>query len=367
MNDDRSRCFDAITGLLHKIEDPVHLSNVHDWMIGLTTGEPSSRKSEYLRLLEQTLKSGGGGGVCEPFVHAPPPNVAAAVAEGRTINGWLSAGGSGNGCDSDMDDYYNYDDDDHDKFDTADSGGSVCASAPCAPAPPATRPDLDALMARTDVRTASVQQLLADARAYTCDDGRLMAAAVDEELADFGTAAAAVFEERTQRLSDALAKEQAALLLRYRGNRQRVLCRAQILQDHVRELMPAFQYDDYVAEPDAYLRREVINRLNRNKEPGGAGPERDENEDAVRQKKSLCALNWLRSEVDRADCEYEVLSKRHDAIAAAIGAADEKRIANECHAADRKREMKCQLVELRKQSAKQIALIDSYVEKMSLM
>lgn len=371
-SDERSKCFDEITGLLHKIEDPVHLSNVHDWLIGLTTGEPSSCKSDYLRLLEQTLKSDGG--VREPFVHPPPPALVTnlngpcvrpplLLAKGRT-EGWLAAGGGGNecGCDSNSD---------TDDGTSCTDNGSECRSSftsECGPAAvaatPTARPDLVALLNRTDVQTATVQQLLADARVYTCDDGQLMIATVDEELGEFGTTAEAVFGERTQRLSDALAKEQATLLLRYRGNRQRVLSRAQILQDHVRELMPTFQYDDYAAEPDAYIRRMVANRVSKNKD-GGGGAERDENEDVVRQKKSLCALNWLRSEMERADCEYEVLSKRHDAIAAAIGAADEKRIANEYRAADHKRKAKCELIELRRQSAKQIAQIDRYVERMS--
>jgi len=86
----------------------------------------------------------------------------------------------------------------------------------------------------------------------------------------------------------------------------------------------------------------------------------------MQQKKLMCALQWLRSEVERADCENVTLVERYDAVVAAIVVASNKKIANECRAKARKLEVQNELSEVRKKSAKQEALIDCYIGKMSL-
>jgi len=172
-----------------------------------------------------------------------------------------------------------------------------------------------------------------------------------------------VFDERTQKLCDALAKEQVALMLRYRTNAQRMLTRAQILQDHVRELMPTFQYDEYLKHGDEH----VIKVLRAKTGAAGpdaedAAPDEDDLDDAaMQQKKMMCALQWLRSEMERADCENMRLVERYDAVV-----ASNKKIVNDCRAKARKFEVQTELTEVRKEAVKQEALIDCYIGKMSL-
>jgi len=122
-----------------------------------------------------------------------------------------------------------------------------------------------------------------------------------------------------------------------------------------------------------------VKKVLRAKKIGGgagnaAGPEPDaapeanvdDDDAAMQQKKLMCALQWLRSEVERADCENVTLVERYDAVVAAIVAASNKKIANECRAKARKLEVQTELSEVRKMSAKQEALIDCYIGKMSL-
>lgn len=383
------KCLDEITNLLYKIDDPVHLSNVHDWVIKLTTGEPSSCKTDYLRLLEYTLKSGEG--IREPFVRPPPdgplpdmnglvrrPKPSIVVNDGghqedgddhkRMVS--LAAGGSACG---------GYDDDDDDDDDCRSilipfGGSKVAGGRKTVRTPVAACPtELVDMLCGTDCESVSLKKFVADVAPFTCDDGELLSQVANELLSDFQYTAQIAFEDRTQKLGNALAKEQVALLLRFRTTGQRMLSRAQVLQDYVRELMPKFQYDDFIARPETYVKQELARNPGKpkcgsdddQKARGSPGPVREVMDPAVEQKTLLCTLNWLRCEVERAECENTKLSDRHDAVVAAIVVASKKKIDNECQFTADKYNAKCKLDELRKQSAKQVSLIDCYMEKMS--
>lgn len=363
---DRNKSINEITNLLHRIKDPKHLSNVHDWVIRLTTGEPSDCKTDYLRLLEYTLKSEDGT-VREPFSRPPPPDgqldrfglarkppSADEWCDTRAM-GSLAAGGC---CYGNM---------------TSDDWTMPMdhEQNPTIPAPS----ELVDLVKRMDCETASLQRFVIDASRYTCDKGRLMVHVVDNLLDGYRQIAESVFHERTRKLGDALAKEQVALLLRYRTNGQRMLSRAQIMLNHLRELAPTFRYDHYMAEPDDQIRLE-IEAMRSDRSASGEGQttnrvetaevDREDNDDAAQQKKLLCALNWLRSELERADCENTILIDRYDTVVAAIGVASKKKIANECRSKTEKHAVKSKLDELRAQSAKQMCLIDCLMEKIAI-
>lgn len=400
MTDSRhSKCIDEITNLLHKINDPVHLSNVHDWVIQLTTGEPNSWKTDYLRLLEYTLKSTDG--VQEPFRSPPPKNlfsdcnalagssrslvadaVTATSAHYKRISS-LAAGGesTSDGCFTDAsEDHVNA------------CMSSICRQQPNMPGTVSKNrseiephPELVNLLKRMDCESVSLQQFMGDVKRYTCDSGQLMFSVADELLGDFQKAAEVAYDDRTQKLGDALAKEQVTLLIRYRKNRNRMLSRAQILQDHLRELMPSFQYEKYRVDPDRHIRTNILKKIavvnktvndgldvvKNNDDGGDAGNDSPSSDDRMNammmhQKKMTCALNWLRSEVVRADCENTMLRKRYDIIVAAIANASKRKLNNECQAKIEQRKARQELEKLRNESAKQVELIDLYVERISM-
>ncbi|CAH1732286.1 unnamed protein product [Aphis gossypii] len=341
------QCIDQITGLLYQIKEPGHLSNVHDWVVKLTSGEPNDRKSDYLRLLEYALKSDDGRvGVREPFTSPPPADLLS------DPTGWLPPPSA---VDRECEQRY------------AAGGSCGGVDAPDEGSPGEALADL---LCRTDSGATPVEKFVADAGPLTCDRGALMSTAAAECLGKFGRTAGAVFDERTEKLCDALAKEQVALMLRYRTNAQRMLTRAQILQDHVRELMPTFQYDEYLKHGDEHVIKVLRAKA------GAAGPDAEDaapasddddlDDAAMQQKKMMCALQWLRSEVERADCENVRLVERYDAVVAAIVVASNKKIANDCRAKARKLEVQTELTEVRKEAVKQEALIDCYIGKMSL-
>lgn len=357
MQNEDSKCIDRITGLLHKIDDPVHLSNVHDWVIKLTTGEPSTVKTDYLKLLEHVLMSGES--IREPFVQ-PPPDGSLTSFKGLARPGpgrcSLAAGGSCAGMKTQVEEV-----------------GSCSEEIMMACEDTERCPELTELDKRTDSGTVSLQEFLAEAKLSTCDGGRLMDLAVDELLSEFRTTAEAAFEDRTRKLCDALAVEQAALLLRYRNNERRAISRAQILQDHLRELMPTFCYNEYIDGPDKYIRFELAKNKAAAEEVQGRyqdnmmedGFPENGNDSIGQEKKMMRALDWLRSELNRADCENAALCNRYDAVMASIVAAGKTKINNECRTKDRKRQLKSELDELRKQSAEKAELIACYVQRIS--
>lgn len=352
-------CIEEITNSLYKIEDPGQLSNVHRWVVKLTTGDPTGLKADYLRLLEYTLKSDN---FREPFDGPPPdgrlpglnelvrrPSSPTPYCPEKRTRCALAAGGSGIRGEVRRGEV---------RRDAGCPGNGGDDADAC--------PELASLIAQTNSNTASLQKFMADAQRYTCDGGRLMVQVCGQLMDDYLRSAEAVFDDRAQKLGDALAKEQVALLLRYRTAGMRVISRAQILLDHARELMPAFIYSEYVVEPDAYMKRIVLEKRSA---VSGTGPDDNNGADGglsdLEQKKLMSALIWLRSEVDRADCENVSLVDRYETVVAAIDATNRKRTDNECLAKTRRNELRAQLDCLRKKSAEQVALIDSYVAKIS--
>lgn len=403
-----SKCIDEITNFLHKINNPVHLSNVHDWVIKLTTGEPNSWKTDYLRLLEYTLKSEDG--IQEPFMSSPPDNLfsdcnvsarssrsLAADAAMVTSSYYerissLTAGGGSTSDEGFTDVSENY---------VKECISSICGQKPNRPEATTKsetvartvsdnwseiepHPELVNLLKRMEYESVSLQQFMGDVKRYTCDSGQLMFSVADELLGDFQKTAEVAYDDRTQKLGDALAKEQVTLLIRYRKNGNRMLSRAQILQDHLRELMPSFQYEKYLVDPEQHIRTNILKKnavvkktvsdlldVMKNNDDGDVGNDPSSGEDRMdatmmHQKKMTCALNWLRSEVVRADCENTMLRKRYDIVVAAIAKASKRKVSNECQAKTEQREARNQLNELRNESAKQIELIDLYVERISM-
>lgn len=253
--------------------------------------------------------------------------------------------------------------------------------------PPGDDGQLARLLARTDVETTTARGFVAAARRTTSDGGRLMDRAVSELLDGYGRAVRVALDDRADRLSEALAREQAALMSRYEANAQRMLARAQILQDRVRQLVPGFQWDEYAADPDGYVGRAVraksrggqvaAGRYGGQDDGGQDDGGRDDGQDdggrdddgrnavATRLKKAMATLDWLRSEVERADCETAELVGRHDAVAADVAAAGNRKVADEREARAQRLRAQTQLDELRQRSAQQVALVDGLVKTLS--
>lgn len=195
---------------------------------------------------------------------------------------------------------------------------------------------------------------------------------------DFRAFASDVFESRTEHISDGLAKEQAALDAKYSYLAHRMFNRATIALDFLREAVPLFSWSKYWLDPNAYLKRLILATVppvdgqqdgggngDDGVAGGGGGHGQDESEEGAQQssvKKLLYALNWLRAEVTRADCEGQLLFEQRNQLTTSLADQNGQLSAAQCRSAGEIDRLKNELTLLRKQSADQTANIDRLME-----
>lgn len=215
---------------------------------------------------------------------------------------------------------------------------------------------------------------------YTCDQGALMIRSSEAMVDDFKAFASDVFESRAEHISDGLAKEQMALSDKYTYLRERELNRATVALDYLRSACPLFNWHKYQADPDAYLRR-TVSHIAAMAASGDAvladgrrttGSNVDDGDDMAREqsagvKKLLYSLNWLRTEVSRADCEGQRLHEQRNGMSAELADLNGRLFADRCRASAEVDRLKNELTLLRKQSADQTAHIDRQLETIQLL
>lgn len=195
---------------------------------------------------------------------------------------------------------------------------------------------------------------------------------------DFRAFASDVFESRAEHISDGLAKEQTALNLKYMYLTHRMFNRATIALDFLREALPLFCFSKYQADPEPYLKRKIIatfppidaqhdggKRGNGGDGVVDGGVSNDESEEGTQQstvKKLLYALNWLRAEVLRFDCEGQRLFEQRNRLTTSLADYNGQLSAAQCKSAGEIDRLKNELTLLRKKSSEQTTNIDRLME-----
>lgn len=215
---------------------------------------------------------------------------------------------------------------------------------------------------------------------YTCDQASLLIKVSDEMMDEFKAFASDVFESRAEHISDGLAKEQIALNAKYEYLTHRMFNRATIALDFLREAVPLFSWPKYRADPEPYLKRAILATVQladatNDSVGGGDGDDgdvggggnggRDESEEGTQQsivKKLLYALNWLRAEVSRVDCEGQRLFEQRNRLTTKLADYNGQLCAAQCRSATNIDQLKDELTLLRKQSSEQTASIDRLME-----
>lgn len=219
----------------------------------------------------------------------------------------------------------------------------------------------------------------------------------DSMLDDFHKFVSDVFESRAEHISDGLAKEQIAASSRYAYLRNRALNRATVALDFLRQAMPTFDWKKYNVEPEVYLRR-TMSRYgtsaskatavasgdgNEDKTGGGrtatgaagndvpetTGAGDDEDEDDAQQsanKKLLYSLNWLRTEVSRADCDCHRLYEQRNTLTTGLAKLNADLSSLQCRSSSDVNRLKDELTVLRQRSADQSKTIDRLMETIQL-
>lgn len=211
-------------------------------------------------------------------------------------------------------------------------------------------------------------------------------------LDDFREFATDVFESRAEHISDGLAKEQMLIVDKYTYLEHRMLNRATVALDFLREVMPTFNWYKYRENGEAYLKRLISRQPPVAAAFGGPGaggggadvavpvgapPIDDENDDdedgndvdaqrSVATKKLLYTLNTLRTDLTRIECEGQRLYEQRNGLLATMAESNAELSAVQCRSSGDVNRLKDELAALQRHSAEQTVTIDRLMEKTQL-
>lgn len=217
---------------------------------------------------------------------------------------------------------------------------------------------LKAALAMVDDRI-SMQRFFREVAAHTCDGGMLLARVTEDVLSDFRSFVDNVFSNRVSQIGMVLAREQMSIRDRYADLESRTMNRAQLALLHIKEAMPLFDYYRYLSE-EGYLKGLVVSRCLQDAQAD------DANSDDLRGKGLLYQLNWLRSEIDRADCENHGLHEQHAALISELATVNKNIAQVQCQAANDMAVLTEELDCLRAKSADHVSTIDKLMETIQI-
>ncbi|XP_050443998.1 uncharacterized protein LOC126847657 [Adelges cooleyi] len=224
--------------------------------------------------------------------------------------------------------------------------------------------------------TTTLQDFYFQVSQYTCDKGAMLMKVADAMMAEFEAFVTDVFESRAQHISDGLAKEQLALSDKYTFLARRSLNRATMAMDYLKEQLPVFNWDKYNAEPESYMQKMIASASAVQARGGGRGPAGDDEMQSAdggdddpqhaANKKLLYTLNWMRTEVNRMDCECQALYDQRKCLTNSLSALNAKLSTTQCQSSADIGQLKDELTVLRSQSANQSKTIDRLMETIQL-
>lgn len=195
--------------------------------------------------------------------------------------------------------------------------------------------------------------------------------ASDDLVDSFRAFVCDVLSSRTERIGDRLVDEQMSARDRYARLRDRALNRATVALDHVREVLPAFDWREYRTEPDAYLRRQTLRRASSGSvvrdgdDDDGGDSDGDEGGRSARAR-ALIALDELRSEAADADRSNRRLLEERAALTARLAELGARLSAARARQADDVGRLRDEATLLRGQSADQKVHIDRLTASIQL-
>lgn len=200
-----------------------------------------------------------------------------------------------------------------------------------------------------------LQRFFREVAVHTCDRGALLVRVTGELLCDFRSFVDDMFSNRVTQIGMVLAREQMSVRDRYADLEGRTLNRAQLALMHVKNLMPTFVWQRYATEK-GYLKTLVTSLC-----PEDAHAD-DTDADDIRGQSLLYQLNWLRSEIDRTECENHGLKEQHSKFIVELAEINKKIADVQCQAANDMAAKVAELEALKAKSSEQECTIDRLME-----
>lgn len=236
--------------------------------------------------------------------------------------------------------------------------GAAAKDTPCDEVKEGPKERLQAALAMVDCQI-SMQQFFREVAAHTCDGGMLLSRITGDVLSDFQSFVDNVFSNRVTQIGMVLAREQMAIRDRFAELESRMMNRAQLALMYVKEVMPTFDWNRYMTET-GYLKGLVVSQCLQDAQAD------DANNEDLRGKGLLYQLNWLRSEIDRADCENHGLHEQHAQLITELATVNKNIAEVQCRAANDMAVLTEELECLRAQSTDQISTIDKLMETIQI-
>lgn len=142
---------------------------------------------------------------------------------------------------------------------------------------------------------------------HTDDNGELIREIANNELKAFRELVFRIFTDRIQQVDKILSSRQCLMKHNYTMMEQQLLNRAKVAQDHLKQLLPGFNYNDYIND-EHYIRNiliEIDNKRTNECEPNEISPE-----NAMREK--LFKLKFLKDEVRHREEKNEELMDEYN-------------------------------------------------------
>lgn len=203
-----------------------------------------------------------------------------------------------------------------------------------------------------------MQQFFRDVARHTCDRGTMLMRVTGNVLSDFRSFVDNVFSNRVTQIGMVLAREQITLRDRFAELEIRTMNRAQLLLMFIKAEMPSFDWQRFGEK--GYL-KSIVSSICKH-----VPPEVDPDIDDVKGKGMLYQLNWLRSEIDRAECESNGLYEQFGALTTELAGVNEKISEIQCKMASDTAKLAEEIDTLQIKSAEQVCVIDKLMENIQI-
>lgn len=197
---------------------------------------------------------------------------------------------------------------------------------------------------------------------FTGDNGELIREVAYSELNAFRELVFRIFTDRIQQVDKVLSSRQCLLKHKYAAMEQQLLNRAKMAQTHLKQLLPGFNYNEYIRDSN-YIRN-ILMEID--KKEAGADPNCEPKllspENAIKQQQFK--LKHLKDEMRQREEENEELMDVHNNLMLQLNQAIKEQQEKSQENIKRNKDLKDKLAGLKITAAENQALIDKYfVEK----
>ncbi|KAL1462684.1 hypothetical protein WDU94_014501 [Cyamophila willieti] len=193
---------------------------------------------------------------------------------------------------------------------------------------------------------------------FTDDNGELIREISSSELNAFRELVFRIFTDRIQQVDKILSSRQCLIKLKYTAMEQQLLNRAKVAQNHLKQLLPGFNYNDYISDSN-YIRNILMEVHKKDSNEPHCEQKFLSPDNAIKQQQFQ--LKFYKDEIKRLEEDNEDLMEEHNErmsqLNQTIKEQQEKSQAN----IERNKDLKDKLAGIKITADENQAIIDKYL------